>query len=71
MNFSLHCSIRYFKNNKIINIIVSQNILNLFFFLIMHLFGKISKRNIQDGQTSDISKRDLNVHFILRNSGHA
>ena len=67
MNFSLHCSIKYFKNNN-----CSPSILNLFFFLLMRLFRRDFQRNVQHSiHTADIAKRNSNIHFILGNTGHA
>ena len=66
MNFSLHCSIKYFKNNK-----CSPSILNLF-FLLVRLFRRDFQRNVQHSiHTGDIAKRNSNIHFILGNTGHA
>ena len=68
MNFSLHYSIKYFKNNNSF-----PSILNLFFFgVLMRLFRKDFQRNVQHSiHMWDITKRNLNVHFILGNTGHA
>ena len=66
MNFSLHYSIKYFKNNNY----CFPSILNLF-FLLMCLFRKDFQRNVQHSiHMSDITRRNLNVHFILGNTGH-
>ena len=65
MNLSWHYSIKYFKNNNCF-----PSILNLF-FLLMCLFWKDFQRNVQHSiHMSDITKRNLNVHFILGNTGH-
>ena len=65
MNFSLHYSIKYFKNNNCF-----PSVVNLF-FLLMRLFGKDFQRNVQHSiHMLDITKRNLNVHFILGNTGH-
>ena len=38
----------------------------------MHVFWKDFQRNLQDSiQMPDITKRNLIVHFILGNTGHA
>ena len=67
MNFSLHYSIKYFKNNNCF-----PSILIFFFFQLMRLFRKDFQRNVQHSiQMSDITKRNSNVHFILGNTGHA
>ena len=67
MNFSLHYSIKYFKNNNCF-----PSILNLFFFSSMCLFRKDFQRNVQHSiHMLGITKRNLNVHFILGNTGHA
>ena len=66
MNFSLHGKIEYFKNNNCF-----PSILNLFFQL-MRLFRNDFQRNVQHSiHTSDITKRNSNVHFILGNTVHA
>ena len=66
LNFSLHCSIKYFKNNNCF-----PSILNLFFLLII-LFWKNFLWDVQDSiHISDITKRNSNIHFILGNTGHA
>ena len=68
MNFSLHYSIKYFKNNNCFPSIF----LNLFFFLLMCLFWKNFQRNVQHSiHMSVITKRNSNVHFIFGNTGHA
>ena len=44
----------------------------IFCFQLMHLFWKDFQRNLQDFiQMPDITKRNLNVHVILGNTGHA
>ena len=64
MNFSLHYSIKYFKNNNCF-----LSILNLFFFSVN---AKDFQRNVQHSiQMSFITKRNSNVHIILGNTGHA
>ena len=65
MNFSLHYSINYFKNDN-----GFPSILNL--FRLMHLFRNDFQRYVQDPvQMPDITKRNSNAHFILGNTGHA
>ena len=67
MNFSLHCSMKYFKNtcNNCF-----PSISNLFFLLMRH-FWKDFQRNVQHFiHMPDITKRNPNVHFILGNTGH-
>ena len=68
MNFSLHCKIEYFKNNSCF-----PSISNLFFFFqLIRLFRNDFQRNVQHSiHTSDITKRNSNVHFILENTVHA
>ena len=66
MNFSLHYSIKYFKNNNCF-----PSILN-FFKLMRLFFGKDFLRNLQDStQMLEITKRNLNVLFIFGNTCHA
>ena len=67
MNFSLHYSIKYFKNNNCF-----PSILNLFFSLFIRLLQKDFQRRVQHSiHLSDITKRNSNVRFIPGNTGHA
>ena len=70
MNFSLHYSIKYFKNNN--KLFPKHFGSSFFFFQLMRLFRKDFQRNVQHSiQMLDITKRNSNVHFVLENTGHA
>ena len=67
MNFSLHCSIKLFKNN---NCLPSK--LNFFFFSVNASFlERFPEKCSTFNSMSDITKRNSNVHFTLGNTGHA
>ena len=63
MNFPLHNSIKYFKNN-----IFFPSIFNLFFVF----FGKISREMFNSPfKCRTFWKKNSNVHFIQENTGHS
>ena len=72
MNYSLHYSIKYFKNNKCF-----PSILNLFFFFFFFsvINASFSERFPEKCSTfhSHVGhyKDKFEVHFILRNTGQA